>query len=385
MFAVKSSVLHVITTLNRGGAENHLADLVAHQLADGERVSVVFLKGDGYWARPFREWGAAVHDLSIRSYVNPWAVLHLRRLIRERGPLIVHAHLPPAEVYARLALSGLNRAAYPLLVTKHNHEPFWRSAEPVGLQLGRWVARRSAATTAISQAIADRVRLEGVVASTGDLRVIYTGLDPAPFRNVDQAAVTELRRVWGANPDTVMFGTVARLVRQKSIDTLLDAFARLRRETDAAARLVIVGVGPLEQDLKALAGQLGISGDCIWAGLRDDIPTLMAAFDAFVLSSAWEGLGRVLLEAMAAGRPIAASNVNGIPEVAPDGRVAVLVPPRDPAALARALAQLLSADTRHRLGTAGARWVTQFTPQRMAAETNEVYRAVRAAVAPPIQ
>jgi glycosyltransferase involved in cell wall biosynthesis len=377
---VTRSVLHVITTLNRGGAENHLADLVRLQLGDGERVSVAFLKGDGYWARPLREWGADVHDLAVRRYVNPGALLHLHRLISERQPLIVHAHLPPAEVYARVALSGRSRATCPLVVTKHNHAPFWRTAEPVGLRLGRWVARRSAATIAVSRAIADRVRREGFVSPIGDVSVIHHGLDPAPFRNVDQTAVAELRRVWGANPDTVVFGTVARLVQQKSMDTLLDAFARLRRQTDAPARLVIVGTGPLEQDLKALAGQLGVSGDCVWAGFRDDIPTLMTAFDAFVLSSAWEGLGRVLLEAMAAGRPIAASNVNGIPEVAPDGRVGVLVPPRDPIALARALAKLLSPDTRYRLGTAGARWVTQFSPERMAVATRAVYRTARASL-----
>lgn len=340
---------------------------------------MAYLKGDGYWHRPLEKEGASVHYLGAERYANPQAVLRLRILIRDLGPVVVHAHMPPAEVYSRLALVGISAKTSPLIVTKHNHEPFWPSAIPVGIRLGRWVARRASATIAISEAVAERIRAEGLIPRNGHLSVIHYGLDPKPFQQVEWDAVERLRHAWGATPDTVVYGTVARLVPQKSLDTLLEAFAELSRRAAVRSRLVVVGTGPLEGELKATAEALGISRKCVWAGFREDIPLVMNAFDAFVLSSAWEGLGLVLLEAMAAGRPIAASRVDAVPEVVQDGRTGYLVPPRDPSALARALEALLDRAARTRLGAEGRKRIAQFSLGRMVERVSAVYRAAQPA------
>ena len=99
-------IFHVITTLNRGGAENHLFALVRGQISRGLQVEVAYLKGDGYWKKELQQLGVAVHELELRCYGDVWPLIRLRKLLSASNPDIVHAHMPPAELYARVALIG---------------------------------------------------------------------------------------------------------------------------------------------------------------------------------------------------------------------------------------------------------------------------------------
>ncbi|WP_207477567.1 glycosyltransferase [Arenibaculum pallidiluteum] len=344
-------ILHVITTINRGGAENHLAELVRGQVKRGQDVAVAFLKGDGYWARTFEEMGVRVYPLKLLHYGDIAPLRTLRRLIRELDPDIVHAHMPPAEVYARLALIGDRHTRF--VITKHNDEPFARL--PGSTRLARWTAARAARIIVISQAVeryfADRPwRLP-----SERMSVIPYGLDAEPFDTVGHDQVQALRQSWGVAEGVPVFGTVARLVRQKGLDVLLTAFARACAELGPGARLVMVGSGPLEGELRAQADGLGVGSQVIWAGQRTDVPLHMKAFDAFALSSRWEGFGLVLLEAMAAARPVVASRVSAIPELVEDEVTGLLVPPEDPQRLAAAMLRLRDPALRNRLGEAGRR------------------------------
>src|SRR4030095_7545407 len=118
-------ILHVITGIDRGGAENHLFDLVRHQRASGMAVTVAYLRGNGYWAAPLRALGAEVQPLGLRFYGELKPLVRLGWLLRRTEFDLVHAHLPPAELYVRLALLGINRQTVPVLITKHNEERFW--------------------------------------------------------------------------------------------------------------------------------------------------------------------------------------------------------------------------------------------------------------------
>jgi len=174
----------------------------------------------------------------------------------------------------------------------------------------------------------------------------------------------------------VVFGTVARLVPQKALGVLLEAFARLRdNRTPSAApvKLVIVGRGPLERELRSKANQLGLGSDCIWAGFRTDIPLVLAALDVFVLTSAWEGLGLVLLEAIAAGKPIVATRVDAIPEIVAEGETGLLCAPGDIAGIADAMETFCEPGLRGRFGSAGRARLEQFSLQRVALQTLELY------------
>jgi glycosyltransferase involved in cell wall biosynthesis len=171
-----------------------------------------------------------------------------------------------------------------------------------------------------------------------------------------------------------LLGLVARLHRQKGLGDLLAAVAWVR-ERVPDVRLLLIGEGELRDELEAQARALGLSGAVIFAGIRTDVAEIVAALDIFVLPSLWEGTSNAVLEAMAAGLPIVATAVGGTPEVVVDGVTGLLVPPRDPSALAGALVTLLQdADLRHRMGRAGRERVKQyFSLERMVRRTEALY------------
>jgi len=369
-------VLHVATTNARGGAENHLADLVAGQLARGLEVQCAFLKGDGYWTQTFQAQGCKVHNLGMRAYGDPRPVATLKRILSGFSPDLVHAHLPPAELYMRFALMGRTE---PLVISKHNDQTFYRGH--VDIFVERWCAARATAVICISQAVQRffAARWSGELGRR--LTVVRYGLDPAPYVHVDDKARAELRHEWGVSPEALLFGTVARLVPQKSLHTLVTAFSLLRsRRPDVEAKLVMVGRGPLETSLRSLAEQLGVSNEIIWAGFRTDIPVVMNAMDVFVLSSIFEGFGLVLLEAMAASRPVVATRVSAIPEVVGDGEAGVLVPPETPADMASAMLDMLDPEHRRVLGSRGLQRLHEhFKLDDMIDATVQIYeRCIRA-------
>jgi glycosyltransferase involved in cell wall biosynthesis len=358
-------ILHVITSLARGGAENHLLLLGAGQAAAGNQVAVAGLKEPSDLAPAFSAAGVGPHALGLRFYGDPWPVLRLRALIGAFGPDIVHAHLPPAELYVRLALAGRTE---PLVITRHNDERF---ASVAGQRrLSRWCAGRAARVICISDAVRRWTTEDpaGPRLAAARCTVIRYGLDHGPVLAAAPAA-----DLAGEGP---LVGTLARLVPQKGLDVLLEAFARI----PPPARLVIAGSGPLREALQARAARPDLAGRVRLLGPRADAAAVMAALDLFVLPSRWEGFGLVLLEAMAAGRPIVASRVSAIPEVVQDGTTALLVPPDDPAALAGAMRALLDDPARRQaMGEAGrARVQRLFTPQRMVDATVDLYCAVLA-------
>jgi glycosyltransferase involved in cell wall biosynthesis len=372
-------VLHVITGIDRGGAENHLLDLVKHQRASGVTVTVAYLRGKGYWRAAFEAVGADVHPLGLRFYGDLRPLLRLGRLIHSAEFDLVHAHLPPAELYSRLALLGIRRKTLPLLITKHNDERFCDA--PGKKVLGRWVARRAGRLIAISDAVKGYMCGSGLGVEQRKLQTIYYGIDAARFGQSPRAPAACLRKQWGIAAEELAIGFVGRLVPQKDIGTLIRGFA-LFAATFAEAKLVIVGSGPLNEELRRSADELGISGRIVWAGFRDDIVTVMSAFDIFALTSIYEGFGLVLLEAMSSRLPVVATRAGAVAEVVADGETGILVGPRRPEEVAAAFHKLRDGRLRTRFGEAGrARVLREFTLNKMWQQTDALYaRCVRPGV-----
>lgn len=365
-------VLHVITAFDRGGAENHLADLVRHQRQTGVAVTVAYLRGGGSLAPAMQALGVVVHDLALRFYGDPRPLWRLRRLLARGAFDLVHAHLPPAELYVRLALLGTSARALPLVISKHNDCPFHDL--PGELAMDRWVARRAAAMIVISEAVQRYMTARGVGVAPCWMETIPYGIDVAPYEQVTAEAVAALRLEWEVGSGTLVFGFVGRLVEQKAIDTLLRAFALFMSRERCDAKLVIVGNGPLMAALRRCAEETGVAAHVVWAGFREDIPVVMRAFDTFVLTSLFEGFGLVLVEAMAARKPVVATRVSAIPEVVLDGETGLLAEPGSVESIASALAQLTDGALRARLGAAGYRRAFEhFTLERMWQSTDAVY------------
>ncbi len=351
-------VLHVITTVAPGGAENHLLALAGAQVRAGHRVDVAYLRGDGARERPLAASGARPVRLGHGRRPGPGAVLRLAGLLRAGRYTVVHAHLVEGELAAVLALA---LAPGPrLVITRHNDDPFWR--RPVVRPIASWLAGRADRVIAISDHVRRSFAELGVPAEK--LSTVYYGIEPSEGGRA--------RAELGIPSDGPLLGAVGRLVEQKGHDVLLRALAEL-----PGARLAIVGGGPAEADLRTQAASLGERVH--WLGWRPDGAACMAAFDVFVHPSRWEGLGLVLLEAMALARPIVASRVSAIPEIVVDGETGWLVPPDDHRALAGALREAIDDPAEAgRRGRAGRRRLEAcFTVARMTAATTAVYdRAV---------
>jgi glycosyltransferase involved in cell wall biosynthesis len=295
------SVLHVITTINRGGAENQLVVLAKEQVKLGMSVSVCYLKGEPELEGELVAAGVKViHDLAKKNPLQQLALL--KALVKQDSPLL-HGHLPRAELIARFSAGNS-----PLVVSRHNAEPFFPGAPRViSSFLSQLVAKRAKSVIAISHAVSDFLLAAGEVSEKKKIVVIHYGYQP----HMNEARSTAKIEV---GSEAITIGTVSRLTRQKDLPTLLSAFAKYLKDFPQA-RLVMVGGGEEKGSLEAFASRLGIAEQIEWVGRTSDIPHYLSRMDTFVLSSLYEGFGLVLLEAMDAGVPIIASNNSAIPEV----------------------------------------------------------------------
>lgn len=368
-------ILHVLTTLDVGGAEMHVLKQVRGQAARGHEVRVVYLKGQGTLAGDFREAGA-----SLVRHVPGGPLFPFKLRADLAWCDLVHSHLLKADVLTAAA-ALLNGARRRLISGKHNDEQVLRRA--LVSRVHGIVGRVPARTIVLSDHVGRFIEEHGRVPRSRQSRIYY-GLDPAPFeeaaRSVDRAAVLA---EFGFGPDDVVFVCVARFAPQKAHEILLRAVAQARA-TDPRVKLLLVGDDPFgdgRQRAEAEAARLELGDSVVFAGIRRDVPALMAASDVFVMASRWEGLGLVFLEAMATSRPVLSTNVSAIPEVVIDGETGQLVAPDDPPAMAAAMLELAGdAELRSRLGAAGhARVIERFGLDRMVDDTIAVYREVTGA------
>jgi glycosyltransferase involved in cell wall biosynthesis len=382
--AEKLRILHVITSLARGGAQAHLLTLMRGQKRRGHQVELAFLK-DPVMVQDFADvvppplqtnLGAA--ELGERAYA---ALLgRLWGLISAIKPDVLHTHLLKADALG--AVAGRFGGARVTISSKHNDEAALRRTA-VSLVHG-WLSRLDDRVIVLSDHVGRYVTSVGRV-PVEKIRRVYYGIDLNRPIALAQSAVRSIRRELDVPPEGPFLLCVGRLDPQKGYPTLLDAMALvLQREPDA--RLVVVGGAQQASpeyvaQLRTRTAAPDLIGRVIFAGERTDVPRLMAACDVFVMASEWEGFGLVFVEAMAAGKPVVATHVSGIPEVVLDGETGVLVPPRDPHALAVALLRLIDDPAeRHRLGTNGYHRVHEhFTADRMVDETLTIYREALAA------
>lgn len=369
-------ILHVLTTLDVGGAEMHVLAQVRGQTQRGHAVRVVYLKGRGTLAADLRAAGAQhVEHIAPAAFV--W---------RARGHLrwadIVHSHLLKADMLTALCVIPWGRASH-LVASKHNDEQVLRKklVSVVHGMLGR-VARR---TIVLSEHVARFVAEHGRIPRSR-LTQIYYGLDPVPFQ-LAGAERAEARRAvraeLGIPADAFVFTCVARFAPQKAHGDLLAGFARARAATKGAPPLVLVLAGddPFgdgRERTEARAAELGLGTSAIFAGIRRDVPRVLAASDVFAMTSLWEGLGLVFLESMASGIPVLATRVSAVPEVVEDERTGLLVPPADPERVAEAMLRLArDPELCARRGAQGrARVLERFALPRMIDATLDVYREV---------
>lgn len=331
-------------------------------------VSVLCLNAGGPLADRLRSQGFTVHlPPADRPHPDYFAFRRVAEVMRAAQVDVVHTHNTQPFVDGGLAsiLAGV-----PLLLhTDHARDFPDKLRYMVAEHLLAWRAWRVVGVSA--HTTENLHRYEWI--PRRKLVTIPNGIEAAPFdTEIDPA---EVRRRVGLRPTDRMLLLGARLDEQKGMPYLIDAVAMLHAQV-ADLHLVIAGEGPLHDALLAQAAARGIADRVHLPGVRLDMPDLLRAADLFVMSSVWEGLPMVILEALAAGCPIVSTAVGGVPTAVLDDRTGVLVPPRDPAALASAIGALLAdAPRRARYADAGRRLFRErFSADAMARQYEALYR-----------
>lgn len=351
-------VLHIITTLDRGGAENHLVQLVRGQIQAGCTVSVVFMKGTGELSPALRYLGALVSKAPFPTRVKN---------LRARDFDVVHAHLPRAELYALIATFGSQN----LIVSRHLAGPFWPGVPAVLSRLAsRLVETRSRSVICISKAVRDYMLSTGHCRNQEKLGIIYYGYEPRERGDRASRATGSSRRL----NECLKLSCIARLVPQKDLPTLLMAIRELKvRGTDC--HLTVAGSGPDLPALRALCQSLGIEGQVEFVGRISNPEEFIAQSDIFVLPSLYEGFGLVLLEAAAAEVPVIAARNTAMEEVIVDGVSGLLFTTSNHQDLADKIARLASeVSLQQTLRDGGLNRLSDvFSVEKMVSETLNVY------------
>lgn len=332
-------VLWLLKGLGRGGTEQLVAGAVGHVDPSRYEVEVAYVLPWKDAMVPDIARHVPVHCLGAsRSGRIAW-VPRLRRLVAQREYDIIHTHMPHPAVAARLVLPR-DRI---LIHTEHNMWQRYRRGTYLSNAL---TYRRNAAVLAVSRGVAESIRPLGPTSrsSPPPVHVLIHGIDLATVRTGREAR-TEARARLSLGEGELVVGTVGNFTAKKDHRLLVGAVALLHAG-GLGARLVLVGSGPLEDEVRREVERLGLRDAVLFTGSRSDVPELLPGFDVFALSSRHEGLPIALLEAMAAGVPPVATRVGGVPEVIEDGVSGVLVEPGDVDELAAALTGLLADPTR---------------------------------------
>lgn len=289
-------ILHVITTIDRGGAEKQLLTLVSEQIRHGHQVDVFFLKGKKDLRDEFLTLNANVYG-SKRFLFS--CLLFFFFLLKNSKFSIIHAHLPAAEI-----LSSLYHRRIPLVVSRHNTQRFIDSSPKISHFLAKLVQSQATLCIAISHAVRDFLLKTSEWTNKETLRVVYYGeyIDKTTSRNF-------IRLQPGLK---LLF--IGRLTEQKDVQTLLHAFSQSAKEAKDDT-LTIIGEGELFNELQTLTQELGIESRVFWIGKVNDVNPYYLSHDVLVLPSKYEGFGLVLLEAMTQRIPVLAANNSAIPEV----------------------------------------------------------------------
>ena len=299
-------IIHLITTIERGGAEKQLLILAQEQIKLGLEVEVIYLKGAPELKEDFEIAKCEVNNfISNKSFVFQ-VILFARYLKKYPNP--VHAHLPKSELIASLVCPKKS-----FVVTRHNSENFWPIApKSISKLISKFVCSRAAKVISISNAVKRFIVETGEVSNSCEVEVIYYGSDLNSV--LSSTGLLDLSSKVNRSSKTFKIGSIGRLVDQKDYPTLLLVFKELLID-HPESELYIIGHGNRKTELEKLIRRLEIDEKVFFLGRTQYITEFLSLIDLFVLPSRYEGFGLVLLEAMSAKKPILASNNSSIPEV----------------------------------------------------------------------
>jgi len=303
---ISKKVTHLITTIERGGAEKQLLTLTSEQVQSGLKVVVLYLKGKPELRNEFEESGVEVNNLLVGKSFLKQTFLLSKYLRKNSSP--VHAHLPKSELLAAVVITKKY-----FVFSRHNAEPFWPSGPRIiSNLLSKYVCKRASQGIAISNAVKNYLIKRGEIPNGYKIDVVYYGFQKDISTN--SVGMNLMSNLMNGHNSNYKIGTIGRLVPQKDYPTLLNAFSNVLKSMPNTD-LYVVGEGHLQKDLIELSKSPGVNDKVHWLGKTEYIKEFLSKIDLFILPSKYEGFGLVLLEAMIAKKPIIAANNSAIPEV----------------------------------------------------------------------
>lgn len=305
-------ILRLITWLPQGGIERKIVAVLPKLNRDLFEVHLCCIRERGTLADDLEAAGVPVHLIPFKSRLDPVALWKLRRLTKCLQTDLIHSHMYRANTPAT-ALKILDPKL--AVIGQYHNVNTWESKRQLGMD--RFMAQRRTMNIAVSEAVRHNV-VDTLGIPEELTTTLYNCVDLDEFRRLTPDERTAARAELGIAPEDKVIIMVARLVTQKNHTLVIETASEILRESPEA-RFLFVGGGPDEDALKAQAAAAGVSERCIFLGRRDDVPRLLGASDVAILPSFKEGFSNAVLEAMACGLPVIASDVGGNSEIIDPG------------------------------------------------------------------
>lgn len=337
---IRKRIIFLIDGLGMGGAERLLVIYLQHldRIRFEPRVCVMQVKQNNPMAAEIEKLGVPIDFVPVKRLADPAALPRLLGYLRRMRPAVLHTQLEFADTLGSVAAKLLGIPTVSTLHTADAPEKGEKSYRRLKL---RWWILRHITTRVI--AVSEGTRQHHLrVGKLPPEKVVtlHNGIDLSRFAPIPPADIAALRESLGIPAGAPVLLTVAVLRQPKGIQFLLEGLPEILKIVPET-RYLIVGDGEYREKLENIAAEKGVPDHVIFAGTRADIPQMMAVGDIFVLPTLTEALPTVLAEAMAAEKPIIASNVGGVPEMVDDGQNGLLISPADPSALTEACLKLL--------------------------------------------
>lgn len=364
----KINIMFVNYSVGMGGIETLLLEICGRLNRKIFNPCVCVFSPDEKIAGEFKDIGIPIHLIKKKDALDPKLPFRLYKLIKDLKIDVLHTNNQGSWLYGTIAA---NIARIPIVHTEHTNVIYHAGNKNLWLKLEKLLSFFTFKITTVAESVANFMICEQNI-KKDKIKVIENGIDADIYDfELDK---NQKKKEISLKESDIAVGIVARLTGNKAHDVLIKAFSFVVEE-DSNAKLVIVGDGPLRNELSALTEKLELNDRVMFLGVRRDIPELLKAFDIFVLSSIREGLPVSILEAMASSLPVVATSVDGNAEVVSNGETGLLVPVNDPETLSKALLKLIKdGELSKQMGINGrSRVVKHYTFDKMIKMYEDIY------------
>ena len=339
-------ILHLISSINRGGAENHLFNLASYQSSLNHSVSIIFLKGNGYWKKKLQKKKINVIYFDCQNSFNLFklvlSIIKIVLFIRKFNPDIIHAHLSLMEFIATI-IKIFTKNNFKFIITKHLDSFFLEGSRGFkfffrGIFFDRIFFYFADKIIFISK-YTKSFLLNKCKINKSKYSIIYYGIEIS-FKNTNEKILQRIKKKYKIKKNNFIICKISRHVEQKNLDFLIKSFSIFNKNYLPNSKLLMIGEGPKTDNLKKLSEELKINKKIIWVKYTENIAEFIKSSHIFCLPSFYEGFGLVLLEAMILNKPIVASNASTIPEIIKNNYNGLLIDPNNICSLVHAFRKL---------------------------------------------